>query len=1365
MQAQDPIHEKGLEIDLISGARVADRLAITEQQIELLTACVIGGEDANRAFNQSFTIEFSGHLNIQALKSSLHDLIARNDSFRMVFDIASKQSLVLASVPVVLEEKRLALSVDPEVYLKEQLQKGANVSFDIRKGPLVRFSLLSGGDVQHYLTIEAHHVVCDGWTLSLIIEELATLYNAYADDKKPQLEPPVSYRKFVESEKELHASQAYLETCDYWKEVYKNYKPVPSLPYDKPRPSEFSYASSHISYPLKDDIFSKVRQLSDQADCSILIAMAATFEVLLHRKTASRNLVIGFPTAGQAPAGLERLMGHCVNTLPVLAHVDDKVNFIDYLKNRKKEFHKAFSNRRVTFGNILKHLNIDRGQTSLPFVPVTFNVDRALLNEDAFSGLKSGLRVNPRHFSSFDMIINVSRVKEKLVIECDYNKALFDDANMSELLRQYEYLLGNLSQNPDQAIGVCDLYDLNQIKQRMADFNHTAADYPRHIGVIGLIRQQALLNADKTALGFEQSRISYSELVAEVEKRAKAIRGAGLKEGEFAGIMLNRSPEMLYQMLAVMQAGLAYIPIDPEFPLDRIRYMLEDSGARLLICEDEYKSIGEHLCMTLTPKELLTFYSEKTELNAINPESSAYILYTSGSTGRPKGVQMSHGSLINLLCSMQSVPGFTANDSLLALTTISFDISGLELYLPLISGAKLVLASSKVSKRGEDILDIIKDEDITVIQATPATFRLILGYGFEGKKNLRIFCGGEPLSLELARDLLPKCKELWNLYGPTETCIWSCVNRIGNDVRQISIGGPIANTDIYLLDERHRPVPPGSHGEIAIAGDGLAIGYLNRPELTNDKFIPHPFDANRKIYLTGDLGYIGADGQLYCLGRTDHQIKVRGYRIETGEIENVLIKEAGYKEAVVIAKNFGKDDVRIIAFLKSVGVSQRNFKTDKTTGLQLDVLQKAESDALREMCAKLLPEYMIPALFVAINAMPLTPNAKTDRKLLSEIETSSLLENASKQQRQAGCLDSNYWNPTELKIKPLWESALGIKNAGKRDDFFASGGHSLIAIDLMHDIEMHLKVRLPLSALFKKPSIEGLAQIIDGEDKQEYKCLVPIKASGSGVPLYIIHGAGLEVMVFKDLVEHMDMDQPVIAVQAIGLNSDEMPPDSLEEIAAVYVKEIRQHNRSGTFLIAGFSAGSLLAYEVCRQLEAAGEKVALCGIFDYSLETTRVNRTFAQKIQKSVTEFLPRLWYATRMFFKNFRKALPYQMTFLKLRVNGILGRIGFDVEEKVEPDGRMERMFKLMDHYYEALSSYQVKPYNGKIDLFRSKIKLYYLKDRKNLGWAPYVAKGISIHEVEGDHDHMILGENSKGFAQKLQTAINTALKNGVTA
>lgn len=1361
MQAQDPIFEKGKEIDLISGSAIVGRYAITEQQAELLTACLIGGEDANRAFNQTMTLELNGPLDKSALIYAINELIERNDSFRTVFDIPNKTAIIL-QLPAQFTSVELASSEDHEVYLQELLGQYAEKAFNLRKGPLHRIHLLSRGDNQHFLTFEAHHAICDGWTLALAIDEISKLYNARLNSTSHALPPALSFKQFVKAEADLHSSREYLETCNFWKETFKNYKPVPSLPYDFPRPAEYTYASGHITCPLDAGVYSLVRQLSDQIDCTMLVTMASVFEVLLYRKTSAKSMVIGFPTAAQAPTGLDRLMGHCVNMLPILTHIDEKLSFLDYLKYRKQAFQKAFSNRRVTFGNILKQLNFDRGQSSLPFVPVTFNIDRPMLSEGIFDGLKSKIRINKRHYSSFDMIINVSRIGEKLVLECDYNKALFEYENVKELLRQYEYLLKNICYKPEQNIGTCDLYDVSDIQKRLEVFNATTAEFPSHQSVVDLINQKAIQYSEKTAVRFENQNITYSELTQAVEVRAKALKGAGVKTGDFVGVMLQRTPEMLWQMLAVMKAGAAYIPIDPDFPMDRIRYMLEDSGAGVLICEDTYKPIGEGLCLTLTPDELQTFYQAEIRLPESNPEQTAYILYTSGSTGRPKGVQMSQAGLVNLLCSLKKVPGFSSKDVIFAFSTISFDISGVELYLPLISGARMVLASSKLSKMGEHLLEIIDEEKITVLQATPAAFRLFLGYGFKGNKNLRIFTGGEQLPKELASELLPKCKELWNLYGPTETCVYSSMHLVSREDKSISIGRPLDNTEIYILDDKHRPLPPGSQGEIAIAGIGLALGYINKPELTKEKFIQHPFKADERIYLSGDLGYIGSDNRLYCLGRTDNQIKVRGYRIETGEIENILIKKAAFKEAVVIAKTFGRDDVRLVAFLKSSGVCTRHFKTDKTSGLQIDVLQKSESESLRDLCAQFLPDYMIPSLFVAINSMPLTPNAKTDRKLLMSIETSSLLDSVSKQQRQAGSLDTCHWNATELKLKPLWEAALGIKNAGKRDDFFASGGHSLIAIDLMHDIEKHLSIRLPLSALFKKPNIEGLAQLIDGDDKADYKCLVPIKSSGSGVPLYLIHGAGLEVMVFKDLVEHMDIDQPIIGVQALGLNSKDPLPDKLEEIAALYVSEIRKHNTTGTFLIAGFSAGSLLAYEVCRQLSNAGLKVAMCGIFDYSLESTRTHKALSSKIGKYVWQLIPRTLYAMFMCIKHPLSAFKYQKQFLKLRVNGILGRLGFDVDEKVEADSRQERIYHLMDHYYKVFSEYTVQAYSGKIDLFRSKIKMYYLSDRTYLGWKPFAKQGVNIHEVEGDHDHMITGPYSKGFAKTLQAIINQSLKHG---
>ncbi len=1335
---------------------ILSQFKCTEQQSEILSACAIGGDDANRAFNQSITLKISGNLNLNLLIQTLDSLVQRHDNFRMRFDLSRNLCLIADSPKAVLSRVSLSVKEDLNVHLSELKKDFANHCFDLQNGPLYQFNLLSQLQT-HYLSLTAHHVICDGWTLGLLISEIGAVYNALVHPEN-QLADPLSYVDFATLESSYHTSEQFISVKNFWKHLYKDFKPLPALPYSSARPSEYVYKSNHISFPLNDSSFQHLRTVSDKVGCSLLVTMCSLFEVLLYRKSGVSSFVIGLPTAAQPLVNMNSLMGHCVNMIPMLSNVQGQWHFEQYLSQRKQDFKTALENRHITFGTLLKHIRIDRGQSTLPLIPVTFNIDRELIGDTLLEGLSTELTINTREYSSFDMIVNISRVGETLTIECDYNSALFQHDDINELLVQYQYIINTICLSPETRISDCDLSDPLLTIQQLDSFNATVADYPKTSTVHDLILKQAQITPNATAIRFENTSITYAELINKVDCYAKGLQGAGLMPGMFAGVMLDRGPELMYTLLAIMRLGAAYIPIDPVFPEQRIQYMLTDSKTSLLVCEDRFRFICPESCQAYSTDQLMALANAESTLPVQDNLLPAYVIYTSGSTGLPKGVVMPQRALVNLLWSVKNQPGFTPKDKLLALTTISFDIAGLELYLPLISGGTLVLASSELSKDGDAIIQLIAKENITVLQATPATFRLLSGFGFKGHKNLKILCGGEPLPHELAMELLPKCHSLWNMYGPTETCIWSSAHQIKNKDTKISIGQPLANTTILILDDRHRPLPKGKIGEIAIAGDGLAHGYLNKKELSAEKFIQHPLKENESIYLSGDLGFVDSDNRLYCLGRSDNQVKVRGYRIETGEIESVILKNANYREAVVVPKLFGKDDVRLVAFVKDIGLKNRNFKLCKQTGLQLCLLEGEELEGLRSLLTKDLPDYMVPGIFMAVNAMPLTPNAKTDRKFLTDLDISAMFQSGKSTIEDPSY--NNTWSETELSIKPLWETALGVKSASRLDDFFASGGHSLIAIELMHQIEQELGLKLPLSALFRKPSIAGLAQIINGETNGSgtYHYLVPVKPEGSNPPLYIVHGIGLEVMVFKDLASHMDANQPVYGVQAIGLSNNEFPPEKLEQIAAKYIQEIRAHNPKGPYLIAGHSAGSLLAYEIGRQLEKAGANIGMLAIFDYSLESTKKEISNGQKIIQYLLNFFPALLHALKMLIKYPKEAGKYYRTMIKLSINGILARFGKEIPDDDDPS--REEFYKIMDAYISAFRHYEVMPFYGKVDLFRSEKKLYYLKDRKFLGWHPYAVKGVVIHEVEGDHDHMILGEYSEGFARKLQKAINRCLK-----
>ena len=594
----------------------------------------------------------------------------------------------------------------------------------------------------------------------------------------------------------------------------------------------------------------------------------------------------------------------------------------------------------------------------------------------------------------------------------------------------------------------------------------------------------------------------------------------------------------------------------------------------------------------------------------ISGHDLAYILYTSGSTGQPKGVLIEHRNLVNLLYSMITLPGITPDDVLLAVTTVSFDIAGLELYLPLLVGATLVLADTETTKDGHALLLAIDEQQISIIQATPATYKLILAAGWEKRFALKILCCGEPLSKDLAQKLTARCDSLWNMYGPTETTIYSTGKQILATDEIITIGRPIHNTQVYILDEHLNPVPEGIVGEIYIAGDGVARGYLNRPELTQEKFLPNPFALlpGQTMYRTGDLGKFMADGEIHCLGRIDQQVKIRGYRIELGEIEHALVTQEGIKDAVVMAREDRPGDQRLVAYLVA--------NPPLANGAFME-----QVPVWRRKLNEILPAYMVPSDFVRLAQLPITPNGKIDRKALPQPDA----------MRGMNGVAAEPATDVQKRMTGIWAEVLGVEKVGIDQDFFELGGHSMIAVQMMMRLEKETGKRLPLSTLLTYPTVRKLAQLVEAEAKPlAWKSLVPIKPQGNKVPIYIIHGIGLNLLNFSSLVTYMDAEQPIYGLQALGLDGIDEPLDNMDAIAAYYISEVLQQNPSGPYAIAGYSFGGYVALEMARQLKAMGKEVKMLVMFDTNAQASdsgQKQSTLSWLGRKLLRQFPKLLWF------------------------------------------------------------------------------------------------------------------------------------------
>ena len=690
-----------------------------------------------------------------------------------------------------------------------------------------------------------------------------------------------------------------------------------------------------------------------------------------------------------------------------------------------------------------------------------------------------------------------------------------------------------------------------------------------------LFAQRAKESPNAIAVTMGAHSVSYAQLEAHANRLARYLRGRGVGRGSTVGVCLERSPTLVVALLGVMKSGGAYIPLDPGFPAERLQFMAEDAGLSAVLTDRELAA------MFPADQQLMICLDECSNEIAAEPDATldsvsgtddlAYVLYTSGSTGTPKGVEIPHRALTNFLCAMREEPGCTERDTMLAVTTISFDISGLEIFLPLISGARVILASRLESSDGRLLKDLMRTARPTMMQATPVTWRMLIAAGWNGNARLRVLCGGESLPRDLSEELVSRSGELWNLYGPTETTIWSTVERVKVDGKAISIGRPIANTTVYVLDESLQPVPPGIAGELFIGGHGVARGYRNRQHLTAERFIESPFSSasGERLYRTGDLAAYLPDGRLVHLGRIDTQVKVRGFRIELGEVEARLAKHPAVDQVAVKASDDRQGMKQLVAYA--------TVRQGRVT---------PQPSELRTFVRASLPEYMIPSHFIFLDALPVTANNKVDRKALPEPKIENALAETKVSAEPRGRV--------EVQLTALWRSVLGNESLGINDNFFDSGGHSLKAVELASFIEAIYGRQLPLATFFEAATVAEMAQLLARSDwKASWRSLVAIQPGGRALPLFAIPGVGGNVLMFARLARLLGTERPFYGLQAQGLDSADKPFTSVRKMAEHYVNEIRSVRQRGPYVIAGACTGGVIAYEMAQQLRSEGEAVVL----------------------------------------------------------------------------------------------------------------------------------------------------------------------------
>jgi amino acid adenylation domain-containing protein len=1054
-----------------TGGTVECVVPTTESQREVWLGAMLGTE-ASLAYNETLLLRLRGPLDVPALEGALAQLVARHQSLRATLSPDGSCMLVSpeGTPALAIHDLRPLDAAARAQALEAAHREAVCTPFSLAQGPLFRAALYRLAPDAHELVLSAHHVVCDGWSWTVIADELGRLYAA-RDGASPQALPQApAYAAFAAAEAAEASAPAMQAHVDHWLERFgSGTLPVLELPLDRPRPAVRTFDSRRTERVLDAGLVTAMRTLGARCGTSLFAGLLGAFAATLHRLTGQDDIVVGIPASGQLARDMPALVGQCVNLLPLRIGVHAQQPFDALVAECGSTVLDALEHQSLTYGALLGKLALQRDPSRQPLVSVMFNVDPDLAGSAlGFADLEATLGTAPRHFENFELFFNLRPLGGALVVEVQYNTGLFDLASVQGWLDMFECVLRSAVDAPGRSVGELEVLSPEAVRA-------LRALQPPRTGLVGLPFAHAGFVASaqrrphSPALRDGTRRCSYGELDAMSNRLAHALRARGLGRGARAGLCLQRGIDMVVALLAVLKSGAAYVPLDPGFPQARLDQYAEDARLDLLLTTSDVAAAPRGWCIDAVSRvfelDLDTAWTHGSphalppDEDSATPEDVAYIIYTSGSTGRPKGVCVPHRAVANLLQSMRRAPGIGEDDRLAAVTTLSFDIAVAELLLPLAAGAEIVMVQRDTAMDGSRLRALLADEDVTILQATPGMWQLLLDAEWPGASGFRGWIGGEPVRSGLALELLARCTQLWNVYGPTETTVWSTAWRMQRELvaaRGMSIGLPIDNTAVWILDANLKPCPIGVPGEICIGGEGLALGYLDRPELTAERFVAaRILGTDTAVYRTGDRGRWRSDGLLEHLGRLDFQLKVRGYRIEPGEVEARCNELPGVSRSVVVAREDAPGDLRLVAYVAlQPGAAGAAFR----------------ADALMQHLRERLPAFMLPQHVVALAALPTLPNGKLDRASLPAPR--AVPREAALQQGTGPA------NDTEAKVLSAMEQVLRLPGLDMRDDFFMLGGHSLLAARLATLLGREFKLTLPLRTLFEAPTAQRLAAAI-----------------------------------------------------------------------------------------------------------------------------------------------------------------------------------------------------------------------------------------------------------------------------------------------
>jgi amino acid adenylation domain-containing protein len=1326
---------------VMAGPAGVDQFPLTEAQKEIWLAAQMGGEAA-LGYNESLKLEFRGHFDAEMFRAAAQQIVKRHPILLASFTADGQWQRIDPTVKLEVPLIDLSTKQDRNREFDGLIEKEVSTPFELTTGPLLRVRIVKLSPDDYVVLWTAHHIVCDGWSGGLVVSELAKIYSSLKQGTQPTLETPESFRQYaITAQAE---SEEGRESSAYWTRQFSDIPAPLELPADHPRPLVRTAQAATLKRDIPEPLHLLLKKTAGQQRTTMVVMLMAGLKTLLYRLTGQTDLVVGLGVAGQAITGKNCLVGHCVNLLPVRSRLQSDGTFQQNLAAVKKSVLDAYDHNQSTIGGILQKIKVPRSPSRPPLVEVIFNIDRDPGSVE-FEGLKFSCERNPKRALHFDLFFNFVEGPHSLYVECDYNTDLFDHSTMQRWLGHLETLLASIAAAPTEIIGKLPILSEVERNEIVVKWNDTATKYDNVETLQSWFEAQVEKTPNAPALTSEDKHLNYNELNRRSNQLAHHLNSLGVGPNTRVGVCAERSIELVVALMGILKAGGAYMPLDPDYPSNRLALMLEDAQPLVILSQ-------KALLDRLPPHQIPTFCldSEWSKIAAERDTNlgvrsrrgdAAYVIYTSGSTGKPKGVVNIHEAIVNRLQWMQDAYRLTAADRILQKTPYSFDVSVWEFFWPLVTGASLVMARPGGHRDPEYLATIIAQEKITTLHFVPSMLRVFLESVKLPKHSTirQVFCSGEELPADLQRLFFAASDaELHNLYGPTEAAVdvtyWAC--RRDDQRSFVPIGRPIANTQIYILDQNLSPVPIGIPGELHIGGIGLARGYLNRPELTAERFIPDAVSKRNgaRLYKTGDLSRYLPTGEIQYLGRIDHQVKIRGFRIELGEIAAVLGKHPAVKQCVVTAREDTPGDKILVAYFETQGNAA------------------PEVSELRDFLKKEVPDYMVPATFVRMEKFPLSPNGKIDLKALPAPE------------QRAAATKGAFLAPTdsiEQVLAQLWAKVLKVKRVGLNDNFFELGGHSLLAVRIIVEIEKIYHRRLPLATLLQAPTVGALAEVLRKENwKPSWSSLVPLQPGGSKPPLFLIHSHGGNVLEYYPLASHFGKDQPVYALQARGLDGNIEKNQTLQQIAAAYLSEIKTLQPEGPYFLGGFCFGGLVALEAAQQLQAEGQRVALVVM----IQTTRPGAPAFVPGSGAVS----RVWHRTA-------KRIDLERENLAHRGAGHVGdrlRRTWDILrartqialDKKSPNGNGAKNDASLAYNLEVLGmehdrafdNYVPQPYHGDVLLFRASKQLPGLLAQPSLGWKPLMKGNFEVCELPGHQQNILIEPRVAHLAAQLEARLD---------